>query len=116
MHQREEGLLDEQLSVEDDQLGAGGDEIVTFVELEELDEYLILVLLCVCVCNPKPAPKKIEKRKKTKRKRKVSEPFRTDFQNATHDLEPRADRVTRFSNQWTAGHHLDMGDATQCAD
>ncbi len=69
MHQREEGLLDEQLSVEDDQLGAGGDEIVTFVELEELDEYLILVLLCVCVCNPKPAPKK----KKRERKQKGNE-------------------------------------------
>ena len=42
----EEGLLDQELRVEDDQLGGGGDEIVALVEAEELDENLIFVALC----------------------------------------------------------------------
>jgi hypothetical protein len=40
----EEGLLDQQLGVEDDQLGRGGDEVVALVELEKLDEDLRLVI------------------------------------------------------------------------
>ncbi len=40
----EEGLLDKQLGVEDDQLGRGGDEVVALVELEKLDEDLRLVI------------------------------------------------------------------------
>ena len=43
--EREEGLLDEQLRVEDDELGRRGDEIVALVVPEELDEYLALVAL-----------------------------------------------------------------------
>jgi hypothetical protein len=40
----EERLLDQQLRVEDDQLGGGRNEIIALVELEELDEYLRFIL------------------------------------------------------------------------
>ena len=40
----EEGFLHQELSVEDDQFGAGRNEIVTLVEPEEFDEYLVLIL------------------------------------------------------------------------
>ena len=41
----EEGFLDEELGVEDDELGRGGDEVIAAVELEELHKYLVFVLL-----------------------------------------------------------------------
>ena len=44
--QSEERLLDEQLDVEDDQLGRRGNEIIALVEAKELDEDLRLVLFC----------------------------------------------------------------------
>jgi hypothetical protein len=44
MNQCEESFFHQKLSVEDDQFGAGRYEIVTFVELEELDKNLILVI------------------------------------------------------------------------
>jgi hypothetical protein len=40
----EERLLDQQLRVEDDQLGGGRNEIIALVEFEELDEYLRFIL------------------------------------------------------------------------
>ena len=43
--EREESLLDEELRVEDDELGRRGDEIVALVVPEELDEDLALVAL-----------------------------------------------------------------------
>lgn len=46
VHQGEESLLDQELSVEDHQFGRGGDEIVALVETEELDENLMLVFFC----------------------------------------------------------------------
>merc|ERR1719270_1954659 len=42
---RKEGFLQQQLGVEDAQLGGGGDQVVAAVELEELHEDLVLVLL-----------------------------------------------------------------------
>lgn len=44
MNQCEESFFHQKLSVEDDQFGAGRYEIVTFVELEELDKNLIFVI------------------------------------------------------------------------
>ena len=44
MDKGEEGFLHQELSVEDDQFGAGRNEIVTLVEPEEFDEYLVLIL------------------------------------------------------------------------
>lgn len=44
VYEGEEGLLHEELRIEDDQFGAGRNEIVTFVEPEEFHENLILVL------------------------------------------------------------------------
>ena len=43
--QGEESLLDEELGVEYDQFGGGGDEVIAAVELEELHEDLLLVFL-----------------------------------------------------------------------
>lgn len=43
-HESEEGLLHLELSVEHHEFGARRDEIVAFVEHEELDEYLILIV------------------------------------------------------------------------
>ena len=40
-----EGLLDEQLRVEDDEFGRGRDEVVALVEAEEFDKNLALVVL-----------------------------------------------------------------------
>lgn len=44
MNKSEESLLHQQLSVKDDQFGAGRYEIVAFVELEKLDENLIFII------------------------------------------------------------------------
>ena len=44
MNEGKESFLHQELSVKDDQFGAGRNEIVTLVEPEELDENLILVL------------------------------------------------------------------------
>ena len=41
----EEGFLDEELCVEDHELGGGGNEVIAAVELEELHKYLVFVLL-----------------------------------------------------------------------
>lgn len=46
VNQSVEGLLHQQLRVEDDQLGRGGDQVVALVEPEELDEYLRFILFC----------------------------------------------------------------------
>ncbi len=46
VHQGEEGLLDQQLGVEDDQLGRCWNEIIALVVMEKLGNYLSLVLSC----------------------------------------------------------------------
>lgn len=46
VNQSKEGLLHEQLSVEDHQFSGRRDQIVAFVELKEFHKYLRLIFLC----------------------------------------------------------------------
>lgn len=46
INESEECLLDQELSVEHNQLRRGRYQVVALVELEELDEYLGLIFLC----------------------------------------------------------------------
>jgi len=76
----EEGFLHQELSVEDDQFGAGRNEIVTLVEPEEFDEYLVLILC--------------KKKKKTVKKRVRIEENRSC---SLYSKQKHSEKTSKFS-------------------